>query len=62
MKNNTEGVFILNTTSVEEAMKWLSGDAAVNAGIFEVEFIPWYGSAALPAYLPVHEKISKVKF
>jgi len=56
------GLFILNTTSVEEAMKWLSGDAAVNAGIFEVEFIPWYGSAALPAYLPVHEKISKVKF
>jgi uncharacterized protein YciI len=55
------GLFILNTTSVDDAMKWLSEDAAISAGIFEVEYIPWYGSAALPVYLPVHETISKVK-
>lgn len=55
------GIFILNTTSVDEAKKWLSGDASINAGIFEVEYLPWYGSAALPVYLRVHEKISKVK-
>lgn len=56
------GIFILNTTSVDDAKKWLSGDAAISAGIFEVEYFPWYGSAALPVYLPVHETISKVKF
>lgn len=55
------GLFILNTTSVDDAKKWLSDDAAISAGIFEVEYIPWYGSAALPVYLPVHETISKAK-
>lgn len=55
------GLFILNTTSIEDAKQWLAGDAAISAGIFDVEYFPWYGSAALPVYLPVHETISKVK-
>ncbi|HLO92157.1 MAG TPA: YciI family protein [Lentimicrobium sp.] len=56
------GLFILNTTSVEDARSWLKNDAAINAGIFEVEYIPWYGSAAISTYLPFHERITKSKF
>ncbi len=53
------GIFILNTTSMEEAAEWLNNDAAINSKLFEVEYFPWYGSAALPAYMPVHKKIEK---
>lgn len=56
------GMFILNTTSIDDAKKWLSKDSAINAGIFEVEYIPWYGSAAISTYLPNHKKITKSKF
>ncbi len=59
---NYRGLFILNTTSIEEAEQWLAGDAAVNAKLFDVEYIKWYGSAALPTYLPVHSTISKKQF
>ncbi len=53
------GIFILNTTDLQEAREMLSGDPAITKGVFEAELYPWYGSAALPAYLEVHEKISK---
>lgn len=53
------GIFILNTTSIEEAAKWLENDTAIHAKLLDVECFPWYGSAALPAYLPVHAKIEK---
>ena len=32
---------------------------AIAAGIFDVELIPWYGSAAIPTYLDVHRLIEK---
>ena len=53
------GIFILNTTSLEEAARWLDIDTAINSKLLEVEYFPWYGSAALPAYLPVHRTIEK---
>lgn len=53
------GIFILNTTSIEEASSWLDNDAAIHAKLFDVDYFPWYGSAALPSYLPVHKKIEK---
>lgn len=56
------GIFILNTTSIDDARKWLDNDSAIHAGIFEVEYFPWYGSAALPVHIPVHDKITKSKF
>ena len=53
------GIFILNTNDEQEAREMLSGDPAITKGVFEAELYPWYGSAALPAYLDVHERISK---
>lgn len=53
------GIFILNTADLQEAREMLSGDPAITKGVFEAELYPWYGSAALPAYLEVHEKISR---
>jgi uncharacterized protein len=55
------GIFILNAASIEEAQKLVDSDPAVKAGIFDAEFYQWYGSAALPTYLPNHDKIEKGK-
>jgi uncharacterized protein YciI len=56
---NYRGIFILNVKTIEEAKKLTETDPAIAAGIFEVEFYNWYGSAALPLYLPWHEKLQK---
>jgi uncharacterized protein YciI len=53
------GLFILNVKSVEEAKELVQTDPAIKAGIFDVELVPWYGSAALPEYLPASDKIWK---
>jgi uncharacterized protein YciI len=58
-ENQFRGLFILNTTSNEEARKMLDGDPAVKDGIFTADLYTWWGSAALPAYMEVHEKITK---
>lgn len=55
------GIFILNVATTEEAQKLVDTDPAVKAGIFDTEFYQWYGSAALPTYLPNHDKIEKGK-
>jgi uncharacterized protein len=60
-KQNFEGMFIFNTKSKEEAEQWVKTDPSVQAGVFNYEIFPWYGSAALPMYLKHHEKISKEK-
>lgn len=53
------GLFILNVGTNDEAEELLSTDPAISAGVFEVEIIPWYGSAALPTYLKNHKMIEK---
>lgn len=60
---NTEGlrgIFILDVKTVEEAIQLVQNDPAISNGVFMVEFHPWYGSAALPVYLDVHKRISKI--
>ena len=54
------GLFIFDETDIAEVEKLLQTDLAIAAGVFETEIIPWYGSAALPTYLPNHEKVQKV--
>jgi len=34
-------------------------DPAVKAGIFVVEYVPWFGSASLMATPEIHKKIAK---
>ncbi len=58
---NYRGIFVLNVKTREEAKELLETDPAVKAGLFDAELYEWYGSAALPAYLKVHERIEKQK-
>ena len=55
------GLFILNVKTVDEANDILKTDPAFKAGYLGADIIPWYGSAALPEYLPASDKIWKVK-
>jgi uncharacterized protein YciI len=58
---NYRGIFIFNVKTIAEAKELTKTDPTVTAGIFEIEYFNWYGSAALPVYLPVHKKIEKDK-
>jgi uncharacterized protein YciI len=53
------GIFILNVKTTEEAQALLQTDPAIKEGLLDVELFNWYGSAALPEYLPFSEKIWK---
>jgi uncharacterized protein len=55
------GIFILNVTTEEEAVKLLETDAAIKEKLLEPELYQWYGSAALPEYLESSDKIWKTK-
>lgn len=59
--NNYRGIFILNTKTIEETESLLQSDPAIKNKIFDVEIYPWYGSAALPEYLPAADKLWKEK-
>lgn len=56
------GIFIFNVTTFEEAVSCMSTDAAITERILEPEMYKWYGSAALPEYLPASDKINKKSF
>ncbi len=53
------GLFILAVATVEEAKALTETDPAVKAGIFVVDYTPWFGSASLMATPEIHKKISK---
>ena len=59
---NFRGLFIFNSSDTIEVKQLLQTDPAIAAGVFDTEIIPWYGSAALPTYLPNHAKIEKTGF
>ena len=56
------GIFIFNTKSLEEARAWLATDPAISSKLLDAELFNWYGSAALPEYLPFHDKVQKSTF
>lgn len=59
---NYRGIFILNNVGdMEEARELLHTDPAIQNGLLDVEIYNWYGSAALPEYLPFSDKIWKVQ-
>ncbi|MEO8086682.1 MAG: hypothetical protein ABI763_07680 [Bacteroidota bacterium] len=49
-------------TTIEEANELLKTDPAIFAKLLDIELYQWYGSAALPVYLPYHDKIRKERF
>jgi uncharacterized protein YciI len=60
-ENQFRGIFILDAANFEEANTLLEADLTVKEKIFEAEMYKWYGSAALPLYLPYHQKIEKLQ-
>ena len=55
------GIFILNVKTTAEANELLANDPAIKEKLLEAELFQWYGSAALPMYLPFHNKVEKKK-
>ena len=54
------GIFILDNIQTEqEAKELLQTDPAIKSGLLDYEIYSWYGSAALPEYLPASDKIWK---
>ncbi len=53
------GIFLLDVKTEAEALNMLQNDPTIKTGIFDVEILPWYGSAAIPMHLPYHKKIAK---
>jgi uncharacterized protein YciI len=56
------GVFIFDVRTTEEARELVNTDPAVKAGMFDVEFHPWYASAALMQVISVHGTLQKKSF
>ena len=56
------GIFILDANTLESARNLLDTDPAVKSNLLDADIFLWYGSAALPTYLPNHEKLGKMKF
>lgn len=53
------GLFLLDVKTEDEAKALLQNDPTIKAGIFDVEILPFYGSAAIPMHLQFHQKIAK---
>lgn len=61
-EHNYRGIFILNNVeSIEAAKEHLQTDLAIANGLLDYDILTWYGSAALPEYLPFSEKIWRLK-
>ncbi len=61
-ENDYRGLFVLNVSTFEEAHDLLDSDPAINQHFLSADLYPWYGSAALPEYLEVSDKIWKIGF
>lgn len=57
--SDMRGVFVFNVSTVEEAKALTETDPAIKAGIFVIEFHPWYGSAAACMINDQHKRIAK---
>lgn len=55
------GIFILNVKTIDEANALLETDPTIKTKVLAAELFNWYGSAALPTYLPNHRRIEKVQ-
>ena len=56
------GIFILNVKTIAEATSLLETDPVIKAKLLDAELYQWYGSAALPMYLPFSQKVEKKTF
>lgn len=57
-----EGIFVFNVKTVAEAEALSQTDPAVKAGMFVMEYHPWYATAALMEVVGIHATLQKNKF
>lgn len=57
--DSLRGIYIFDTKSLDSARKWTATDPAIQYGIFKMELIKWYGSAALMKVNEIHQSIAK---
>jgi len=55
------GIFILNVSTLEEAVELLQSDPTIREKVLKADLFKWYGSAALPEYLQWQKKIQKTR-
>lgn len=60
-ESSYRGIFILDIASPAEAELLLQSDPAVKENLLAADIYKWYGSAALPQYLPYSDKIWKMQ-
>jgi len=53
------GVFVFNVKTIEEAKELTAKDPAVKINLFAVDYLPWYGSAAVTEINNIHKTIEK---
>ena len=56
------GVFVFNSSSIDDTKIMVATDPAVKAGLFNVVYLNWYCSGALMDVNNIHEKIQKSSF
>ncbi len=56
-----EGIFIFNVKTVTEAEVLSQSDPAVKAGLFAMEYHPWYATAALMEVVRIHKTLERKK-
>jgi uncharacterized protein YciI len=56
-----EGIFVFNVKTVAEAEALSQTDPAVKAGMFAMEYHPWYATAALMEVVGIHATLQKKK-
>lgn len=60
-EDDFRGLFIVDVPTLEEAQALMQTDPAIHEGLLKAVYYPWYGSAALPAYLDTHDEIWQEK-
>lgn len=53
------GIYLFDVKTIDEAKRLTETDPSIKEGYFRVEFIKWYGSAALMEVNNIHKKIEK---
>lgn len=59
--SGVEGIYVFNVTTVAEAEALSLTDPAVKAGLFAMEYHPWYATAALMEVVRMHGTLQKKK-
>ncbi|WP_298367624.1 YciI family protein [uncultured Lutibacter sp.] len=59
--DDLRGIYIFNTSTIEEAKQLTETDPAIKAGTLTMELKEWYGSAALMLLNDFHKKVTKIE-